>query len=465
MSPAGVTKSMVPIALLSAVAAGMHIAPAQSSEHRTADYGPEGFTRGSGLPRQTPHFLPAPASYTVGARDSLAVIATRFGLDAETVAALNGLATDSAVHAGQTLALTKKDAAASPSAASADTTYVVQSGDTVSRIASRHDVSTQSLLDANGLSWSSVIYPGQKLTIPGAGKSSGHSDSSTSDSTKSDSKTSDNAKGSTYTVVSGDTPSSIASAHGISIKSLLDANGLSWSSVIYPGQKLTIPGAGKSSGHSDSSKSDSKKSDSKKSDNAKGSTYTVVSGDTVSGIASAHGISIQSLLDANGLTWTSIIYVGQKLTIPGSESTESESGGSSDDDTTPLTAEMKTNAQTIIRVGRSLGVSDYGLVIALAAAMQESSLRNVEHGDRDSLGLFQQRTSQGWGTKEQIMNPEYAAKVFFVGVSGKTRGLLDIAGWKDMSVSEAAQAVQISAYPEAYGTWEASARSWLAQLG
>ncbi|WP_167131580.1 LysM peptidoglycan-binding domain-containing protein [Paramicrobacterium chengjingii] len=386
-----VKKSIVPIALMSAVAAGMQIMPAHADEHHTADYGPDGFTRGTGSLTLKSHFLPAPESYTVGANDSLSVIATRFGLSAETVAALNGLATDSSVHEGQNLALVAKGSSAAPGASTAATT-----------------ASTQS----------------------------------------------------TYVVKSGDTVGRIASAHGVSTQSVLTANSLSWSSVIYPGQKLTIPGTS-----SDSKDSESKKSEPRDS-TSKGATYTVVSGDTVGGIASAHDVSIQAVLDANGLTWSSIIYVGQKLTIPGSGSTESESAKKSTNDTVaPLTAEMKTNAQTIIRVGHTLGVSDYGLVIALAAAMQESSLRNIDGGDRDSLGLFQQRSSQGWGTKEQIMNPEYAAKVFFVGVSGKTRGLLDISGWKDMSVTDAAQAVQISAYPDAYAKWETSARAWVTQLG
>jgi hypothetical protein len=107
-------------------------------------------------------------------------------------------------------------------------------------------------------------------------------------------------------------------------------------------------------------------------------------------------------------------------------------------------------------------------VIALAAAMQESGLRNLDYGDRDSLGLFQQRPSTGWGTPAQVTDPVYASKLFFGGPSnpnkGKTRGLLDIKGWQSMTVTQAAQAVQISAYPDAYAKWETSARAWLAEL-
>jgi hypothetical protein len=130
---------------------------------------------------------------------------------------------------------------------------------------------------------------------------------------------------------------------------------------------------------------------------------------------------------------------------------------------------MRANANVIIKVGRDLGVSDYGIVIALATAMQESSLRNLDWGDRDSVGLFQQRPSAGWGSVANILSPTYASRLFYGGPTnpnkGYTRGLLDIKGWQSMSVTQAAQAVQISAYPNAYAKWEASARAWLAELG
>ena len=134
-----------------------------------------------------------------------------------------------------------------------------------------------------------------------------------------------------------------------------------------------------------------------------------------------------------------------------------------------LTDEMRANAALIIRIGREQGVPDQGIVVALAAAAQESGLRNVRYGDRDSLGLFQQRPSTGWGTPAQVLDPVRATKAFYGGSgnpnAGRTRGLLDIPGWSRMSVTQAAQAVQISAFPTAYAKWETSARAWLAQLG
>ena len=96
-------------------------------------------------------------------------------------------------------------------------------------------------------------------------------------------------------------------------------------------------------------------------------------------------------------------------------------------------------------------------------------MRNVRHGDRDSLGLFQQRPSAGWGSAEQVMDPLRASQAFFGGTGnpnrGVTRGLLDIPGWEAMTVTQAAQAVQISAFPDYYAKWETSARAWLPELG
>jgi N-acetylmuramoyl-L-alanine amidase len=114
-------------------------------------------------------------------------------------------------------------------------------------------------------------------------------------------------------------------------------------------------------------------------------------------------------------------------------------------------------------------VPDYGIVIALATAMQESSFRNIRTAlDHDSLGLFQQRP-YWWGTPEQLTDPVYATTVFFTGVQmpgvGFSRGLLGVSGWQSLPLTVAAQRVQRSAHPDAYAKWEASAWAWLAELG
>lgn len=104
------------------------------------------------------------------------------------------------------------------------------------------------------------------------------------------------------------------------------------------------------------------------------------------------------------------------------------------------------NAATIAAVGLNREIPDQAIVIALAVAMQESKLENLETGDRDSIGLFQQRPSQGWGTPTQIQDPRYSAGKFYT-------ALLKVKGWQNMRVTEAAQRVQRSAFPEAYEKW------------
>ncbi|MEH0658468.1 C40 family peptidase [Streptomyces stelliscabiei] len=112
-----------------------------------------------------------------------------------------------------------------------------------------------------------------------------------------------------------------------------------------------------------------------------------------------------------------------------------------------LPEEQVPNAHTIVATGISLHVPKKGQVIALATAMQESRLRNLNSGDRDSLGLFQQRPSQGWGTAEEIRDPVYASTQFYT-------HLLAVSGWQQLTVTQAAQKVQRSAYPDAYADWE-----------
>ena len=134
-----------------------------------------------------------------------------------------------------------------------------------------------------------------------------------------------------------------------------------------------------------------------------------------------------------------------------------------------LSAEQMANAATIAAIGVQRKMPERAVVVALATAYQESHLRNIAHGDRDSLGLFQQRPSQGWGTPEQVLDPVRAAAAFYGGPSsptvGTAPGLLDVDGWESLSLTQAAQAVQRSAHPDHYAKWETQARAWLAELG
>ncbi len=120
-----------------------------------------------------------------------------------------------------------------------------------------------------------------------------------------------------------------------------------------------------------------------------------------------------------------------------------------------LSEQQIDNARLIIGVGRGGDFGDHAIRIALMTALQESSLRNLDSGDRDSVGLFQQRPSQGWGEPHQLTDPVYAAKAFYgINPEVENPGLDQIEGWDAMSPTEAAQSVQRSALPDAYGQWE-----------
>lgn len=108
--------------------------------------------------------------------------------------------------------------------------------------------------------------------------------------------------------------------------------------------------------------------------------------------------------------------------------------------------EQIPNAKTIQATGVAMKVPTRGQIVALATALQESGLRNLDYGDRDSLGLFQQRPSQGWGTATQVRDPVQASTKFY-------EELLSVSGWQSMTVTQAAQAVQQSGSPDAYAKW------------
>jgi hypothetical protein len=122
------------------------------------------------------------------------------------------------------------------------------------------------------------------------------------------------------------------------------------------------------------------------------------------------------------------------------------------DQTYSLDREQAANALAITAVSSDLGMAHHAVTVAVAAALQESGLHDLTHGDRDSVGIFQQRPSQGWGTPTQLVQPRYAAQAFLSHLAG-------VYGWESLPVTVAAQAVQHSATPNAYAKWEAEARA------
>ncbi len=125
--------------------------------------------------------------------------------------------------------------------------------------------------------------------------------------------------------------------------------------------------------------------------------------------------------------------------------------------TVELDTEQAENATLIAALGVRRGLPARAVSIALATARQESKLRNLDHGDRDSLGLFQQRPSQGWGTERQVQRPTYAINAFY-------DALEQVPGYEEMRITEAAQEVQRSAFPEAYALHEEDSRALASAL-
>ncbi len=333
--------------------------------------------------------------------------------------------------------------AAAAAAEAVPAEVVVADGDTVSSIAERFGLSTAEVLAANGLGWSSLIFPGQRLVLPGGAAPVEPVATGAPEIAR-------------HAVAAGETLSGIAAQYGVELDQLLSVNGLSRESLIFPGQQVVLPGPAPVPTLAPEAPSPDGATPAEQ--------VTVVEGDTAWGIAEAVGVDLDALLAANGLDRDSTLQPGQVLVVPRAVRATLAASVS-----VVLTDEMRQNAKIVIDVGRSLGVPDQGIVVALAAAAQESGLRNVHHGDLDSLGLFQQRPSQGWGTVEQVLDPVRAATAFYGGAAnpnpGATAGLLDIPGWESMSVTQAAQAVQQSAYPDHYAKWEQSARAWLSELG
>jgi hypothetical protein len=126
-------------------------------------------------------------------------------------------------------------------------------------------------------------------------------------------------------------------------------------------------------------------------------------------------------------------------------------------DGTKFNSQQVANASIIVATAQQAGVGQTGAVIAVTAAFTESRLINVAGGDRDSLGLFQERPSQGWGTPQEIMNPVYATHQFL-------SHLIAIPGWRSLPPAEAAQAVERSAYPDRYQAWVQPAMQLVAGL-
>ncbi len=356
---------------------------------------------------------PAPhgwATYTVRAGDTLAAIAARTSTTTGVLASRNHLKNGgNHLALGQRLSVPKtaaqaradaaraKAAAAARAAAIKRSTYVVKSGDTLSHIAARKGVSLAALLKANRLSTRSVLQVGQRIRIPGAGAASAHRPAAAA------------ASITTYRVRSGDTLSAIATRTKTSLATVYSLNRLNARSVIHPGQVLkvrgTTPAATRPAGTA---------------------AYQVRAGDTLSGIATRHSVTLAALLKTNRLSAASVIYPGQRLKVPAKPAKTATSANSFAGRTYPSSIVNAANrnraalahravpsrSQTkamIVATARRHGVDPK---LALAIGWQESGWNQRQVSVANAIGVMQVIPSSGqWasdmaGRKLNLLNTQ-----------------------------------------------------------
>ncbi|MFG1820575.1 hypothetical protein ACGFIF_42930 [Kribbella sp. NPDC049174] len=156
---------------------------------------------------------------------------------------------------------------------------------------------------------------------------------------------------------------------------------------------------------------------------------------------------------------TNTVAAGCPTEVPGSGTDQPEVDAN-------LRTQQIEYAKLFDRIAIEKGMPGRATLVALVTALQESQIRNLPDGHADSVGIFQQRPSAGWGTPDQLKDEEYATRAFFGGpLPPSPPGLSEIDGWYDMPLTEAAQAVQVSAFPNAYARHEATARAIAAAAG
>ncbi len=259
--------------------------------------------------------------YTVKAGDTLSGIAAKYSTSVNTLASWNSISNVNLIHVGDVLlvqkAATTTKATTTTSTTSANTYYTVKSGDTLSAIAAKYNTTVGTLTSWNGISNANLILVGQKLLVKKA--------TVTTTTTTAKATTSTTSANTYYTVKSGDTLSAIAAKYGTTVNTLAQNNSISNVNLIRVGQRLLIS-KGSSTTATQSSATAAKTA-------STGTTYTVKSGDTLSGIAAKYGTSVASLASLNSISNVNLIRVGQTLKVTGSSSATTKTNTSNSSST------------------------------------------------------------------------------------------------------------------------------------
>ncbi|HJV99249.1 MAG TPA: LysM peptidoglycan-binding domain-containing protein [Arthrobacter sp.] len=324
-------------------------------------------------------------------------------------------------------------AAFRPAQQSAPAEYTIARGDTVSSIAARHGLDTYEVLKLNNLQPNTIIYPGQKIKLSGSGSTPAATPAAPAPAAPS-------SAGGTYTVKAGDTLSAIASRHGVGLSDIFGWNGLNMRSIIYPGQKIKVnagdpaPAAAPAPTLQPAS-APAAPAPAAPAPAAPTGSYTVKAGDTLSAIASKHGVKLSDILSANQLSLSSVIYPGNKLVIPGTAvqpaSTQPAANvtplvpssflgftypaavvSSANENKALLNASpvpSRDQMRTIVAdTARSMGVDP---ALALAFAFQESGFNQRAVSPANAIGTMQVIPSSGqWasdlvGRKLNLLDP------------------------------------------------------------
>src|SRR5690625_1460846 len=288
-----------------------------------------------------------------------------FALAATTVAAMTvpAGATALAPAAPQTVGATALSAPVVPQRP-APSTYRVRAGDTVSGIAARTGTTVSAIVAANNLRSDALIKIGQVLRLPNGSQPTTRSTPSRT------------TRATTHTVAAGDTVSGLAKRYGTTVQEIVSANSLNSRALIIVGQRLTIPGSGGGSSQGGGSSSAAP---------AAGGTHTVKAGETLSGLAVRYGTTVTRIAEANGLRNTGLIYVGQRLTVPGAGGSATRTPVSN----SPAPASRSEARTHTVKAGEPLsGIAQrYGTTVSSLVSRNKLSTADVIHiGQRLTVG-------------------------------------------------------------------------------